>query len=170
MRHTIYAAFKSPREATRALAALEERGVDPARECDIIVHKSALVSNELPYEETALREGLADGAVLGAGAGALIGGLVLGPLGLAGAGLLTSALFGAGFGSVYGALAGALGGAGSPDPELERLAKDIEGGSTIVTYRAPDVGARESAEKLFRQHGAEVVRKPVVEIVGHPMV
>lgn len=105
--------------------------------------------------------GLTDGAALGVGAGALIGGLVLGPLGLAGAGVLASAIFGAGLGTLYGALAGALGGVGSPDPDLERLAEGLERGATVVMYRARDVGARETAEQVFRSHGANVMCKPL---------
>lgn len=163
MRHTIYAAFDDPRQATAAVAMLERAGAKPDHDCSLIMHESALASNDLPYEETALREGLADGALLGAGAGALIGGIVLGPMGLIGAGFLVPALFGAGVGSVYGALAGALGGAGSPDPELERLALHIERGGVVVTYRARDLAARESAEQVLRSHGGEVARKPIFD-------
>lgn len=161
MQHTFYAVFETPELAAAAVTELDAIGT-PRRRCGVIVHRDTLQASELHGGETATRRGAVSGAVAGGALGALFGGLVLGPLGLVGAGAAAAALFGGVVGTAYGGAMGGLAASSGPDPTLETLLGDLRAGKVLVTIEAPGFTSEEEAEQLVLRHGGRVVHRRVV--------
>jgi drug/metabolite transporter (DMT)-like permease len=100
------------------------------------------------------------GWILGAGALLIPG---VGPFIAAGA--IASALTGAALGAGLGAIGGALTGMGVPEEEAHWYAKQVQGGSTLVTVDA--AGRFREAQEILRRHGGEDVRTRDRERVGY---
>jgi hypothetical protein len=151
----IHALFDSYIEASRAVRALEARGIDK-EDISIIANKSDIPAEE-PVKPTA--EGAELGTDLGAiagGAGGLLAGLGvltipgIGPV--VGAGWLVSTtvgfLAGAASGLVAGGIIGALVDAGVPEDHAHLYVEGIRRGGTLVTARI-DAGKVEEADALL---------------------
>jgi hypothetical protein len=106
-----------------------------------------------------------EGAVAGAGAGAIVGGalallLGTGALAIPGAGLLLaagpviSALSGVGAGGALGGFAGALIGAGIPEYEVKRYEGRIRNGGILLSVHCDNADWERRAREALRDSGA----------------
>lgn len=107
-----------------------------------------------------------EGAVAGAGSGALLGGALgwlagIGALAIPGvgpfiaAGPIMAALAGLGVGGAVGGVTGALVGFGLPEYEAKRYEGRIAKGAILISVHCDDSKWVEKAEKLLREAGAE---------------
>jgi hypothetical protein len=107
-----------------------------------------------------------EGAVAGAGTGAVIGGALgwlagigtlavpgLGPL--IAAGPIMAALSGAAVGGGVGGLTGALIGMGIPEFEAKRYEGKVKNGSALLSVHSDSSEATDQAKKIFEAEGAE---------------
>ncbi|HEY2249998.1 MAG TPA: hypothetical protein VGH74_03015 [Planctomycetaceae bacterium] len=107
-----------------------------------------------------------EGAVAGAGTGAVIGGALgwlagigtlavpgLGPL--IAAGPIMAALSGAAVGGGVGGLTGALIGMGIPEFEAKRYEGKVKNGSALLSVHSDSSEATDQAKKIFESEGAE---------------
>ncbi len=154
MRHTFYAVFDNVRDAAAAIRDLETAGT-PRKHCNAILHEGSRSADELHAGETA-RSAAAKSSIGGGIIGALLGGVIAGPIGLIGAGAAVPALFGALVGSLYGGAMRGIAGASGPDPRLEALLDELKTGKVLVTVEAPGMTAEEQAETVMLRHGGRV--------------
>jgi hypothetical protein len=160
MLHTFFALFDGADDATAAVREIEEAG-KPGQHCDVIVRSDVLDAESLGPGETRSRSQAVETSLLTAACAALIGALVLGPLGIAGGPL--GAAFAAGLaGLIIGVIMGAIAGASLPDRTLERMAGELPQGKTLVTVEAPGLGLAEQAETIVRHHGGRVEHRAVL--------
>ncbi len=154
MRHVFFALFE---DGTAADAAVDELGSDQAiaDRCHVEVHRGALDSESLPIGETRGKISFVHGMLLGGGAGALLGGAVLGPAGFLAVSAAESAVICGALGLVIGALGGVLTGLSTPDSKLEQLVELMRRGAVVVTVEV-ERGEQEIAEEIVRRHGALV--------------
>lgn len=158
MDHLFFALFDTHQAATAAILELEALGT-PRQQCTVVMHQGTIQDPDLGKGETnaaatAVQSFLASGAV-----GALMGGLVLSPLGILAVGPMAAALATGGAASLVGGLAGVLAGAEVLEPVVESMAAAVEAGKVLVTVRAPTLAIREDAEAVFRSLGAVVQEK-----------
>jgi uncharacterized protein (TIGR02271 family) len=115
-------------------------------------------------------EEIGEGALGGAGIGAVVGGLGgllvgLGALAIPGigpvlaAGPLITALAGAGIGAAAGGLLGALAKAGIPSDEAELYAEGVRRGGTLVTVNAADDMADRAVDILNHHNPVDVEKR-----------
>ncbi|WP_374035020.1 DUF3341 domain-containing protein [Bdellovibrio bacteriovorus] len=112
-----------------------------------------------------------EGATVGAGAGAVIGGSLgwlvgagviatipaLGPL--VAAGPIMSALAGLGVGGAVGGLGGALVGIGIPEYEAKRYEGYVKEGGILISVHVDDGDWADKAERILKESGAEDISK-----------
>jgi len=107
-----------------------------------------------------------EGAVVGAGTGALLGGALgwltgIGALAIPGlgpliaAGPIMAALSGAAVGGAVGGLTGALVGMGIPEFEAKRYEDKVKKGHALVSVHSENADETERAKEIFRACGAE---------------
>jgi hypothetical protein len=101
----------------------------------------------------------AEGAVAGAGAGALLGGAIaLTAVALSGGALLVAGpILAALGGGVVGGLAGSFVGLGIPTDHAKRYAAAVRAGGVLVAVNVPDENASRTAADLLRGQGARDV-------------
>ncbi|TNF23523.1 MAG: hypothetical protein EP329_27330 [Deltaproteobacteria bacterium] len=156
MKHHVFALFDTHAAAERAVHEIHMLDA-PGHRVSIIMHRDRLEEADIGFTETHAWHGLSLGALYGAGAGVIIGGLVAGPMGLFGAGPLATAALGAGTGSLLGGLGGALSGAGDPDHDLERLAEGLAAGKVLLNVTGPNRRTTHLIGRIMAEHGGEVV-------------
>ncbi|WP_413293550.1 quinol:electron acceptor oxidoreductase subunit ActD [Bdellovibrio sp. HCB185ZH] len=112
-----------------------------------------------------------EGATIGGGTGALLGGTlgwlvgagaiatmpILGPL--VAAGPIMAALAGAGAGAAVGGLAGALVGMGIPEYEAKRYETMVKDGGILLSVHVDDGDWQDKAERILKQCGARDIAK-----------
>ncbi|MFV8259549.1 DUF3341 domain-containing protein [Bdellovibrio bacteriovorus] len=112
-----------------------------------------------------------EGASVGAGAGAVIGGSLgwlvgagviatipaLGPL--VAAGPIMSALAGLGVGGAVGGLGGALVGVGIPEYEAKRYEGYVKDGGILISVHVDDGDWADKAERILKESGGEDISK-----------
>src|SRR4029078_5627649 len=107
-----------------------------------------------------------EGAVVGAGTGALLGGALgwltgIGALAIPGlgpliaAGPIMAALSGAAVGGTLGGLTGALVGMGIPEYEATRYEGKVKGGRALISVHSEDGDETKRAKEIFERAGAE---------------
>ena len=107
-----------------------------------------------------------EGAVTGAGSGALLGGALgwmvgIGALAIPGlgpfiaAGPIMAALAGAAGGAAAGGLTGALIGMGMPEYEAKRYEGKVKDGNILLSIHTEDSAERDRAKKVLEDGGAE---------------
>jgi len=156
MKHHVFALFETHAAAEAAIREIHRHDA-PGYRFGVIMHRDHLEESDIGFTETHVWHGLSLGVLYGVGAGAIVGGLVLGPLGFIGAGPLATAVFGAGAGGLLAGINGALSGVGDPDHDLERLADGLEAGRVLVNVTAPDRDATQVAGRILAEHGGDVV-------------
>lgn len=154
MRHTLFALFESPDAAARAVERIDQDSKCTG-ELSVLMHGEEYEHSELKLNETAAKREAGIGWVIGGVGGAVLGGLVAGPLGLVGGGALFTALMGGTYGSVLGALGGFLGGAAHADPRLKEIADKVENDKNVlVSVVVESLECEQHILKLFEGQGA----------------
>lgn len=121
-----------------------------------VIHEGELSHEDMPHAgEQSVRRGLA-GAAIGGTLGAILGGIVVGPIGLIGAGGAAIALFLAG--SMYGGIAGAISGRDDDKPRVKKLAEKLEPGKVMVTVDVSGAMDVASIEAILRRNGGQRVQ------------
>jgi hypothetical protein len=158
---TIVGSFDSFEEAQDVLRDLQQRGY--SRDDISVIANDATGK----YSSSTAGPTISDvgaGSATGAAAGGVLGGaagLVVGLMGLAipgigpivAAGPIAAALAGAGVGAVAGGLIGGLTGVGVSEDDASYYAESVRRGGALVTVRADDSRADETAS-VMRNHGA----------------
>ena len=162
MAHHVTGIFSDKKAAERAVHVLVESHFDPD-EISIVVADREGVHEEVVEHDT----GIAEGATVGAGLGALLGvlgaslvstGVVAAPgLAVFATGPLLAALNGAVMGAAAGYPVGALAGLGFWDDEAHIHAEALEKGGIVVAVPAEHEHA-DYARKVFSEAGADEVR------------
>jgi hypothetical protein len=154
----LVAVFVDPYEARACMEELRQSGFGNEQlGCVLSEHE------ELDREEVTEHSMAAEGSVVGAFAGAGLGGLwgigmaagllpVVGPI-LAG-GMLASIVVTAATGAALGSLTGALVGLGVPESEAAIYEQELHRGNVVVTVRAGD--RRSMARDILEKHNATV--------------
>lgn len=160
MRQVLYALFPSAEEAGAAVADAVDRGL-PTEHFSVILHREEVRdAEELEVSETDAREGVLDGALIGALAGLLTMGVLVAPAGgLVGAGAVAAAALGLSAGGAYGALATGLAALGMPDRSITPLLAQVGDGKVLLTVTVANRGEEELVEATFARHGAIEARK-----------
>lgn len=133
--------------------------------CSVLIHRDAVDpstaqgARSLEVNETDGRKAATMGALLGGGAGAILGTLLAGPFGLLGAGPLMGALLGATQGTLAGALGAGIVGTGLPDATLRELEVDLLAGKVLATYEVADREQAGEACTIAERHGARVLQR-----------
>ena len=157
MSYTMYALFKRPGDAEVAMQVLSAE--DRAKEdCKVFVHKEKLGA-DLRASEGDGRKGLAIGVGLGALAGAALGGLLFGPIGILHLPLVSALAFGLFLGIICGALGGGLYGSGLMAGKLQRLASSFQPGQTLITAETESQECLGVVMQIFKKHGAVVASR-----------
>jgi hypothetical protein len=159
---TVIALFDSISDADAAKTALLHNAIEPTRIS--VVTRGTTASGEVPKTEAA------EGAGIGATAGALAGGVLagLGLLALPGfgpllaAGSIVATLTGAGIGAAAGGLIGGLIGMGIPEHDAAIFSEGIERGGILLTVDANDNDADRIAA-ILSQHNAIDIEKRAAE-------
>lgn len=153
MSHVIFALFDSSPEVAAAVAELELAGT-PKQRCTVMVHRGGLErlpNSELALFETGAATMTARLAAIGAAAGAVVGLLAAGPIGVV--------LFTTTAGTIAGALTGVLAGASDADPALHRMAAALEEGKVLLSVEPPSLDCAERAEHILHKHHARIVHR-----------
>jgi hypothetical protein len=162
---TVIAVFDSPEQASQAVRALVDAGVD--REDISLVSRNREASNtgtstgtgtgaKRTSDGTTVGENIAGGAVFGGLGGLLLG---LGALAIPGVGPIVAAgpiattLAGAGIGAAGGGIIGAIKDAGVPDDDAHVYAESVRRGGTMVSVRTDDL-SRDRVADILDDHGA----------------
>ncbi|MGM0575340.1 MAG: hypothetical protein ACQEXJ_06390 [Myxococcota bacterium] len=157
MTHLVFAEFDDRAAAEATLEALRESHKIPDSGYGVIDHPGEPHQDEFPFTETEARRGLLWAGALGAGIGAVLGALLVWPLGLLSVSLGAGVAMGAGAGLVYAALYGLLQGAGSPHHDMEELAEELEEGQVLLTFEARTDEIADELEDIARALGATYV-------------
>jgi hypothetical protein len=165
MNHIVSAVFDSQSEAERAVSELRSAGVRDNALSVIAKHEGAGgdYGDANTHEVKEKGEGLAKGAIGGAGVGALLGIAALaipgvGPLAAAGAiatgAIPEAAAIGAGVGALTGGLSGLLTKHGVSDDDAKYYEERIHGGGVFVSVDTSDAGiSSERAEDILYRYG-----------------
>ena len=152
--------FRSRADLEGAVSDLKAEGF---RNADI----SALMANNETTKEfaTTNETKMPEGASVGTGAGALLGGTLgwlagIGSLAIPGvgpfvaAGPIMAALAGAGIGAAAGGITGALIGLGIPEYEARRYEGFVKDGGKLLSVHCDSSAWVEKAEKIFKRYNA----------------
>lgn len=166
MAMTVVGVFDDRRTASVVMRALRESDVSS---------ETISVLTPQDVDATDLAEGhvIVEQAAVGAGTGAVLGGIGGLALGLAAlavpgigpllvAGPLATALAGAGVGATAGGVIGVITGLGVPEPEAARYAEALRRGATLVTVTADEPLAAK-AEAMMNHHGAIDIEERAAE-------
>ena len=129
------ALFDTYQDAEQAIAVLMSSGIDTSA-LSVLLHERTHL-DQMSASATEAVANAGRGALFGSATGALLGGLILSPLGIIGAGPLAAALLGAGGAGFYGAIAGFLTGRDQHQPVIEALERAIVDGKVLVTVDNP---------------------------------
>lgn len=155
MEHLVCALFDDEPHASDAVERLLQSGVSRSV-IGAALHEGELVHEDMPHAgEQSVRRGLT-GAAIGGTLGALLGGIVVGPIGLIGAGGAAIALFLAG--SMYGGIAGAISGRDDDKPEVKKLAEKLEPGKVMVTVDVSGAVDVDAVEAILAHSGGRRVQ------------
>jgi hypothetical protein len=157
----VFGIYTGQQEAAGAVERLRGAGF---RNTDVAI----LVSENAGNKDLGLDKATKapEGAVTGAGSGAIFGGALgwlagIGILAIPGAapflaaGPLLSLLAGVGAGGAVGGLAGALIGAGTPEYEAKRYEGRIHGGHVLLSVHCDNESWTTTAREILKQTGAE---------------
>jgi hypothetical protein len=153
---TAVGVFARAEQVEAAISALRSAGVPD----ESISYVRQAEAPPLSAEET--RAG--SGTVVGASAGAVLGGLAgltalaipgIGPL--IALGPLVAALSGAVAGGALGGLVGSFAGLGIPKEHAQRYEAAVRSGGIFLSVKAPDPESGERIERLLADHGADHV-------------
>ena len=162
----VFGIFKTRSQLENCVDQLKMQGF---RNADI----SVLMSDKSETKDFAHEKGTKapEGATIGAGTGAVLGGTLgwlvgagiiatvpaLGPL--VAAGPIMSTLAGLGVGGAVGGLGGALVGIGIPEYEAKRYEGYVKDGGILISIHVDDNNWAEKAKDILEQCGAEDVSK-----------
>ncbi len=157
----VFGIFKTEKDAANAVDRLRMAGF---RNTDV----SVLISQSNGNEDLVLEQSnkAPEGAMAGAGSGAVLGGALgwlagIGSLAIPGvgpfiaAGPLLGLLGGLGVGGAVGGFAGALIGAGTPEYEARRYEGRMRGGHTLVSVHCDNSDWENSAKEILALTGGE---------------
>ena len=159
----VYGLYKDRRGVEEAVDSLKHSGF---RNTDIsVLFPDNQGSKDFAHEKNTKAP---EGAVAGAGSGALVGGALgwlagIGALAIPGLGMFVVAgpimamLGGIGVGSVLGGITGALVGMGTPEYEAKRYEGRIRKGGILLSVHCDDSDWVKSARAILDQTGAEDV-------------
>jgi hypothetical protein len=119
-----------------------------------------------------------EGAAVGAGTGALLGGALgwlagIGTLAIPGlgpliaAGPIMAALSGAAAGGAIGGLTGALVGMGIPEYEAKRFEGKVKAGNALISVHTDNSDESARAKRIFEEEGAEDIATASEAAVAH---
>jgi len=159
--YSVFGIFKDRLSAERAVDRLKSEGF---RNSDVsVLMPSAESTREFAHEKNTKAP---EGAVAGAGTGAVIGGTLgwlagigmlaipaVGPL--IAAGPIVALLAGAGAGGAIGGLTGALVGMGIPEFEAKRYEGRVKDGGTLLSVHVDDSTYAEKAKLILKELGAQ---------------
>lgn len=161
MAHAIFCTVKTSVEATMVVDRLKSAGFT-ANDISVLMpdnqgSKDFAVDNETKSPE---------GATIGAGAGAVLGGSLgwlagIGALAIPGvgpliaAGPIMAALSGVALGGAVGGVSGALIGMGIPEYEAKRYEGKLKGGRCLISVHSENSVETDKAKKIFESAGAE---------------
>jgi hypothetical protein len=163
--HTVLGVFQTRVAAEDAILELKRVGF-PDSAIGMVARNPDGTVKTVKGGETMAEEGLAAGAIVGAGAGTLIGlGVLAGTIPVIGpaiaAGTLGTILLNAGAGAVVVGIVGALIGMGIPEEDAQYYEEEVRGGRFLVTVDASDREAE--AWTILRQMGAYNRAFPLAE-------
>lgn len=157
------------RDRSQLERCVEQLKAENFRNSDI----SVLMSQKSETKEFAHEKGTKapEGAAIGAGTGAAIGGTLgwlvgagviatipaLGPL--VAAGPIMSALAGLGVGGAAGGIGGALIGIGIPEYEAKRYEGMVKDGGILISVHVDDRDWADKAERILKANGAQDISK-----------
>jgi hypothetical protein len=157
----VFGIYKGAQDAADAVQRLRGSGF---RNTDVAI----LVSENAGNKDLGLDKATKapEGAVTGAGSGAILGGALgwlagIGSLAIPGvgpflaAGPLLSLLAGVGAGGAVGGVAGALIGAGTPEYEAKRYEGRVHGGHVLLSVHCDNAAWTASALEILKQTGAD---------------
>jgi len=166
---TIVAHFQDADQAQDALADLERQGFT-ADQVSYVAHDGSGRFADRLRGKNLFGSRAATGAVVGGGAGTLLGFAALAVPGigpLIAAGPIAAALTGAGVGAATGSLLGALSDLGLPEAEARRYSQVVEQGGCLVAVRVNEDTTSRAIEVLH-QHQPEAIRhhEPAIKETG----
>ncbi len=163
----MFCTAKTNSEAEAIVTALEESGF-PVSEISVLCSDVTTPHEVGHVIATKAPEGIAAGAVTGGLLGGTLGLLAgLGALAIPGAGPfiaagpIIGALSGVGAGAAVGGVAGGLVGLGVPEVEAKRYEAKLHTGNYLISVNTDRPGADESAENIFKAHGAADIVKTI---------
>lgn len=157
MKHLVFAEFDDRATAEGALEAVRESYPHLEDRFAVIDHPGQPDQDAFPFSESEARRGMLWAGALGAGIGALVGVLLVWPLGVVHLDLPVALIMGAGGGLVYAALHGLLAGAGNPHHDMNELAEDLREGQVLLTLEARTEADVEQIGALMEALGAVYV-------------
>jgi hypothetical protein len=163
MSKAIIGVFEDPAQATAAVDALADHGVIASR-ISVLATEPTAEKGLAVDTETKGAEGTAVGAGIGAVAGGLLAGLTaVGTIATGGAGLLVAgplvaAMAGAGAGGVTGGVIGGLIGLGFSEEEVEYFENVLDEGSVLIAVDMENADDDETVKGVLKDRGAENVK------------
>lgn len=156
--HTVAGIFESTDKAIEALHALRE--ADFNAEQISVVARDTEATTEITEQTDLVAEEAGKGALVGTFLGGVAGWLLgisalaipgIGPV--LGAGIIGTALAGAGIGAAAGGLIGALGVYGIPEEDARGYQEKVRQGAVLLTVHASSVEQVTQAQAIFEQVG-----------------
>jgi hypothetical protein len=162
MSHTsVFGIAKTHSQAEQIVTDLQAAGF-PASEISILLPDTEGRHDVGHVKATKAPEGATTGAVAGGVTGGVIGLLAgIGAIAIPGvgpfiaAGPIMAALSGAAVGGTTGGIVGGLIGLGIPEIEAKRYESKLKSGNYLIAVHTPDGDTKKTAEKIFRDDGAE---------------
>jgi len=163
MADTLFALFDDPGDAAQAKADLESM-ITVRGPCDVILHDRQI--DEVPASELALFESCGAYAplrvaLIGGVGGAILGGLIAGPIGFLGHFTWETYAFVASACVIMGAMVGAIAGPSEANPALTRLSRHVTNGRVLLTVHAESTSDRDHGMRILTRHHARSVRNAV---------
>jgi hypothetical protein len=152
MSYVIYALFKAPGAAERALSELATAQL-PKNTYQVFIHKK-LFHQDLRTSETDWMRGLTIGLLVGAITGALLGGLLCGPMGFLQLPVVSAMGVGIFLGMICGVLGGGIYSTGLIHRNLRQLVNAFQPGHTLLTAELETEETRSTVNEIFNKHGA----------------
>jgi uncharacterized membrane protein len=162
-RRIVLAVFEETDEAIAALNGLRDDGFTADQVS--VVARDEVTTREMADNSELISEEAGKGAIVGTLLGGLAGWLIglsslaipgIGPV--IGAGIIGTALAGAGIGAAAGGLIGALGAYGIPEEDARGYEEDVRQGRVLLTVHAADDAQTQRANTILAETGGQRVR------------